>query len=69
MIGAYGLANLMFANASEFEEFNLEIIFSWNGFFIGCIIIISVVVMVSFLTIGYIRKINIANVIRERGTG
>ena len=69
VIGAYGLANLMFANADEFAEFNIQVIFSWNGFFIGCMIIIGVVVVVSLLTIRYIQKINIANVIRERSTG
>ena len=69
VLGAFGMAELMFANASEFEEFNLEIVFSWSGFFIGSMIIIGVVVVVSLLTIRYIQKINIANVIRERSTG
>ncbi len=69
VIGAYGLANLMFANADEFAEFNIAIIFSWSGFFIGSMIIIGVVIIVSLLTIRYISKINIANVIRERSTG
>lgn len=69
VLGGYGLAKLMFANADDFAELNIDIIFSWSGFFIGCGIIIGVVFVVSLLTLRYIQKITIADVIRERSSG
>ncbi len=65
-IGGYFLAIGMILEASEFEAWNLEIIFSWNWFIAGTLLIILVVVLVSLLTIRYINRINIADVIRER---
>ncbi len=63
---AYVLAFGMLMNASEFEVWNFEIIFSWNWFMVGTGLILFVVYFVSYLTIRYIKNINIADVIRER---
>ncbi|WP_455391887.1 ABC transporter permease [[Eubacterium] cellulosolvens] len=64
--GGYVLAYGMMATASEFEVWNFELVFSWLWFAVGTIMIVIVIVLVSWLTIRYIKKINIADVIRER---
>jgi putative ABC transport system permease protein len=64
--GGYLLAYGMLATASEFEVWNFEIIFSWLWFAVGTLMISFVICLVSWLTIRYIKKINIADVIRER---
>ena len=48
--------------------FELPIIFSWSGFIAGAVMIAVVVLVVSLLTIRYIGKINMADVIRERSS-
>jgi ABC-type antimicrobial peptide transport system permease subunit len=47
----------------------MELVFSWSGFVMGAMVLTGVVVMVSILTIRFINKINIADVIRDRSTG
>ena len=64
--GGYVLAFGMLATASEFEVWNFELVFSWFWFAVGTLLILIVIVLVSWLTIRYIKKINIADVIRER---
>jgi len=66
----WGLAWLMLYNAiEEWGSMNITLSFSWNGFFIGASMIVGVVLVVSILTIRYISRINIADVIRDRSTG
>ena len=48
--------------------FELPIIFSWAGFIAGAVMIAVVVLIVSMLTIRYIGRINMADVIRERSS-
>ena len=69
VFGAYGFAYYMLNQSDDWEVFGLTTQFSWGGFIAGSLLIISAVVIVSFLTMNYIRKINIANVIRERAAG
>lgn len=59
----------MIVGSAELEVLNLMILFSWSGLAAGTVLIAIVVVIVSHLTIRYIKDINIANVIRERSTG
>jgi putative ABC transport system permease protein len=68
-IGGYFMAIGMIMGAPELEILNFEIVFSWWGFISGSLIIGLVVACVSLLTIRYIHRIHIANVIRERSTG
>ncbi|MDG6226185.1 MAG: FtsX-like permease family protein [Candidatus Thermoplasmatota archaeon] len=68
-LGGMGLAYYMFSVADEWEAMNMEVAFTWIGFLVGSLMMIGVTVLVSFLTIRYISKINIANVIRERSSG
>lgn len=63
-------ANLMLRmTGDDYEAFNLTIRFSNLGFFLGSIMILGVVILVSLMTLRYISRINIANVIRERSMG
>ena len=68
-IGGYYMAVGMMAQTDVLEGFNFAMIFSWNGFIMGSIMVIGVVLFVSLLTIRYINKIVIADVIRDRSTG
>jgi putative ABC transport system permease protein len=69
ILGAYGMAYYMLNQSAEWESFGMTTQFSWAGFVSGSLLIIFTVVLVSFLTMRYIAKINIANVIRERAAG
>ncbi|MGA1821699.1 MAG: ABC transporter permease [Thermoplasmatota archaeon] len=69
VLGAYGLAYLMLSQSEEWEAFGMSVQFSWWGFALGSSLIIATVIIVSFLTIRYISRINIADVIRERSSG
>jgi putative ABC transport system permease protein len=69
VLGGYGLSFYMLHQNEEWESFGMTTQFSWPAFFVGSILIIFVVVIVSFLTLRYISRINIANVIRERAAG
>jgi ABC-type antimicrobial peptide transport system permease subunit len=51
------------------EVFTFEVILSIQWFLVGVIMVASVILLVSFLTIRYISRIDIADVIRERTTG
>ncbi|UCG68948.1 MAG: ABC transporter permease [Thermoplasmata archaeon] len=68
-IGGYFMAIGMIMGSPDLEILNFDILFSWSGLIFGTLIIVFVVVLVSILTIRYISRINIANVIRERSTG
>lgn len=68
-IMGYLMAVGMIVGSAELEVLNLQILFSWSGFAAGTVLIVFVVLIVSYLTIRYIKNINIANVIRERSTG
>jgi ABC-type antimicrobial peptide transport system permease subunit len=65
-LGGMGLAYYMFAVASQWEALNLRIVFTWPGFIGGSLMIAAVIYVVSFVSIRFIKKINIADVIRER---
>jgi putative ABC transport system permease protein len=69
VLGGYGLAHYILNQNAEWESFGMTTQFSMPGFIAGALLIIFVVIMVSFLTIRYISRINIANVIRERAAG
>jgi ABC-type antimicrobial peptide transport system permease subunit len=58
----------MLANLDGFEAFNFKIVFSWFWFAIGTAMIIMVIFFVSWRTLRYVERINIADVIRERST-
>ncbi|UCG70973.1 MAG: FtsX-like permease family protein [Thermoplasmata archaeon] len=64
----YGMAAGMFANIEGFDVYNFNLVFSWVWFAIGSTMIIVVLLLVSWRTIRYIDRINIADVIRERST-
>jgi putative ABC transport system permease protein len=64
--GGYALAYWMLANWESFEVMNVEMTFSWTGLAAGAGMIVLVMLAVSRLTIRYIDRINIADVIRER---
>lgn len=68
VLGGYTMAVWMMRNASDFEVWNMDLIVTWPMLLAGLLLIIIVVLMVSGLTIRYIRKIHIADVIRERST-
>jgi len=65
-LGGLGIAHYMFAVADEWEAMNIDVHFTWAGFIGGSVMIAVVIFIVSLLSIRYIRKINIADVIRER---
>ncbi len=54
-------------SSDVFEGISLELSFSWFGVIVGTLMIIAVVFLVSVLTIHRIHKIDIADVVRERG--
>ncbi len=61
-----GLAQYMFSVADEWEAMNLNVVFSWSGYIVGAILLGLVIYVVSLLSVKFISKITIANVIRER---
>jgi putative ABC transport system permease protein len=65
-LGGMGLAYYMFAVASEWEALNLRVVFTWPGFIGGAIMIAVVIYIVSMVSMRFIKRINIADVIRER---
>jgi putative ABC transport system permease protein len=65
-LGGMGLAYYMFAIASEWESLNLRVVFTWAGFIGGAIMIAAVIYVVSLVSMRFIKRINIADVIRER---
>jgi putative ABC transport system permease protein len=68
-IGGYYMSYYMLFGNELLEGISMDLVFSWTGFFMGAILLTSVVVLVSLLTIRFINKINIADVIRDRSTG
>jgi len=68
-IGGYYMSHFMLVGNELLEGISMDVVFSWNGFILGIIMLTGVVVMVSFLTIRFIKKINIADVIRDRSSG
>lgn len=68
-IGGFYMAVGMMAQTDVLEGFNFTMVFSWNGFILGSIMVVGVVIFVSLLTIRYINNIIIADVIRDRSTG
>jgi len=68
-IGGYYLSYAMIVGNELLEGITLDLFFSWTGFYIGIVVLTLVVVFVSFLTIRFIKKINIADVIRDRSSG
>lgn len=69
VLGGFGLAHFMLNSAEEWEVLNMGVVFSWPAFILGSVMIIFAVLLVSAITMRYIAKINIANVIRERAAG
>lgn len=65
--GGYGLAYYMMQAATDLG-FDLPMVFSWLGFAATAAMITVVIVLVSLLTIRFIGKIVIADVIRERSS-
>ena len=68
-IGGYYMSYFMLVGNELLEGISMDIVFSWTGFAMGAVVLTGVVVMVSLLTIRFINKINIADVIRDRSTG
>jgi ABC-type antimicrobial peptide transport system permease subunit len=68
-IGGYYMSYFMLVGNELLEGISMELVFSWTGFVMGAAVLTGVVVMVSLLTIRFINKINIADVIRDRSTG
>jgi putative ABC transport system permease protein len=68
-LGGWGLAYYMLKVATTFEGINITLRWSWTGFAAGSAIMVVTVLLVSILTIRYVSKIVIANVIRERSSG
>jgi len=69
ILGGYAMAAYMVFSAPQLEMFNMELVVSVTKVTMGTLVIVAVVFAVSWVTIRYIRKINIADVIRERSTG
>ncbi len=65
----YYMAVGMLKTTDLLEGFTFDVILSLQWFLIGAFMVTSVVFFVAFLTLRYIRKIVIADVIRERSTG
>jgi putative ABC transport system permease protein len=65
----YYMAVGMLKGTDLMEGFTFEVILSIQWFFVGVILVASVIFLVSLLTIRFISKIVIADVIRERTTG
>jgi putative ABC transport system permease protein len=61
-----GLAHYMFSVADEWEAMNLNVVFTWPGYIFGAILLGVVIYIVSILSVRFISRITIANVIRER---
>ena len=68
-IGGYYMSYFMLVGNDLLEGISMDVVFSWTGFVMGATVLTGVVVMVSLLTIRFINKINIADVIRDRSTG
>jgi putative ABC transport system permease protein len=68
-IGGYYMSYFMLVGNELLEGISMDVVFSWTGLIMGAVVLTCVVVMVSFLTIRFINKINIADVIRDRSTG
>jgi putative ABC transport system permease protein len=65
----YYMAVGMFKTTDLMEGFTFDIILSMQWFLVGVLMVTLVVIIVGLLTIRYITKIVIADVIRERTTG
>lgn len=68
-IGGYYMSYVMLVGNELLEGIAMEVVFSWTGLLLGAGVLAGVVVLVSFLTIRFIDKIVIADVIRDRSTG
>jgi putative ABC transport system permease protein len=68
-LGGYFMSYAMLMGNELLEGIALDIVFSWSGLVMGAVMLSGVVVLVSWLTIRFIGKINIADVIRDRSTG
>lgn len=68
-LGGYFMSYAMLMGNELLEGIALDIVFSWTGLAMGAVMLTGVVVLVSWLTIRFIRKINIADVIRDRSSG
>ncbi|MBN1538596.1 MAG: FtsX-like permease family protein [Candidatus Thermoplasmatota archaeon] len=64
--GGWGLAYYMLTVGTDIEGFNIALKWSWIGFLIGSMLMVLTVLAVSLITIRYISRIVIADVIRER---
>jgi putative ABC transport system permease protein len=65
-IGGYLLCYYFLFVAGEFDVMNLKVFWSWPSFLGGAALMIVTIYVVALITIRYISKINIADVIRER---
>ncbi|MBN1389778.1 MAG: FtsX-like permease family protein [Candidatus Thermoplasmatota archaeon] len=65
-VGGWGLAYYMLTVGTDFEGINITLSWSWIGFLVGSLLMILTVLAVSLITIRYISRILIADVIRER---
>jgi putative ABC transport system permease protein len=68
-IGGYYMSYFMLFGNELLEGISMDLVFSWTGFVMGAAVLSGVVIMVSLLTIRFINRINIADVIRDRSTG
>lgn len=67
-LGGYLLGFYMVSSTEVIEEFSFNIVFSWNGLLLGSFMLTAVVIIVSLLTLRYINKIVVADVIRDRSS-
>jgi putative ABC transport system permease protein len=67
--GGYFLAIAMIQSTELLEAFSFDVIFSIQWFLVGAGLVGFVVIVVALLTLRYIHRIIIADVIRERSTG
>lgn len=65
----YIMAFGMLKSTDLLEGFTFDVIFSFQWFLVGALMVSFVVLIVAWLTLRYIKKIIIADVIRERTTG
>lgn len=64
----YILCYYMLIVAGEFEAMNIQVFWSWPSFIAGSALMIVTIYVVALITLRYIAKINIADVIRERSS-
>jgi len=68
-IGGYYISYFMLFGNELLDGISMDLVFSWTGFAMGAAVLTGFVIIVSLLTIRFINRINVADVIRDRSTG